>query len=301
MKKIGVFTLMIVACAPVSNGEVERILSRDGSIPDASSIENARPDETGSVSVEEVGTFSFEPDQVTSKRPDLFNSGYFSLFDVLAHLDDRGALQMRYHFDENLDTHIIDSINDKGPWWYDVYYDGGWSETSVHRADTYPVKDKMTIRFVRDNADNQVQREAIWRTEVDRRRANGGLVIVPKVFIRAFGESLNFENVLVEAHNTRNDFFRPGVITALDVIRTMGDRGLIYYELAWYEKIGSAEIDNYYIERIEDWTASGMCGFVYEVGELATQRGNHIHLQTDLRVLQSPEYLEIFWIELGRC
>jgi hypothetical protein len=299
--RIWIVILVTVACTPVSPGEVERVRYREGAIPDASTIEDSRPNETGSVTVTDIGTYRFEPHQVTSKRPDIFNPGYFSLFDVLAHLDERGALRLRYHFDETLDTHIIDGINDTGPWWYDVYYDGGWSEASVHRADTYPVKDKMTIRFVRDSADNQTQREAIWRTEVARRQANGGRVIVPHVFVRAFGESLSFENVEVTAYNTRGDFFRSGVITALDAIRSMGDSGLIFYEVAWYEKIGGAEVGNYYVERINDWLASGMCGFVYEVGELATQRGNHIHLQTDLRVLQSPEYLEIFWIELGPC
>jgi hypothetical protein len=295
-------TLAIVACTPASPfGEVERILYREDSIPDASTIEDSRPSETGAVSVADVGTFSFEPDRITTKRPDLFNPGYFSLFDVLAHLDESGVLQLRYHFDQSLDTHVIDAINNKGPWWYNVYYDGGWREASVHRIDYYPVKDKMTIHFVRDQADNQAQREEIWRTEVARRQANNDRIVVPKVFIRAFGESLIFENVEANAYNTRGDFFRSGVVTALDVIRSMADSGLITFELAWYENIGGAEIGNYYVERINNWLASGMCGFVYEVGELATQQGNHIHLQTDLRVLQSPEYLEIFWIELGPC
>ena len=85
-----------------------------------------------------------------------------------------------------------------------------------------------------------------------------------------------------------------------NIIMSLADQGKLTYELLWYESIGSAEIQSYYVERINSDRASGMCGFVYEVGEEGST-GNHIHVQSDIRILQSPEYALFYWIELGLC
>ena len=109
------------------------------------------------------------------------------------------------------------------------------------------------------------------------------------------------ENVEITAHNVRDDHFVSDVVTAVDVILTLADMGEISYELKWYEHIGNAIVKNYYVERINDDAHSGMCGFVYEIGETGERSGNHIHITPDLRVMQSPEYVLFFWIELGPC
>jgi hypothetical protein len=159
----------------------------------------------------------------------------------------------------------------------------------------------MHIGFVRMDKDELKPKRDAWRAEVSRRRAHNDAVIIPKVFIRAFGGSLEFEEVMVEAFDARGDVLQPGTITALDVIRSLGSQGELDYEILWYDSIAGFEIKSYFIERIDEWDASGKCGFVYEVGELSAQNGNHIHLHSDLRILHNPQYVELFWIELGAC
>ena len=68
-------------------------------------------------------------------------------FIQLVHLDNNGTIDMQYHFDESMNTHVIESINGLEGWWHFPYYDGGWPEVSVFRMDHYPYKDKMTIRL----------------------------------------------------------------------------------------------------------------------------------------------------------
>ncbi len=85
----------------------------------------------------------------------------------------------------------------------------------------------------------------------------------------------------------------------MDVILSLGDQGKIEYGLQWYESIGRAGIvKNYWVEKINDDEAHGRCGFVYESGDEDVRGflGNHIHLPSDTRVLNSPEYVLYFWI-----
>ncbi|UCH57022.1 MAG: hypothetical protein JSV18_06705, partial [Candidatus Bathyarchaeota archaeon] len=108
-----------------------------------------------------------------------------------------------------------------------------------------------------------------------------------------------FKDVEVTAHDLRNDTFQDGVITAIDVILSLGDEGKLSYGLKWYDSIGTARIvKNYWVESIDEDEAHGRCGFVYESGNLDLKgfAGNHIHLPSDSRVLNSPEYVMYFWI-----
>jgi hypothetical protein len=101
------------------------------------------------------------------------------------------------------------------------------------------------------------------------------------------------------SHNLRNDTFQNGVITALDVIMSMGDQGLITYSLKWYDSIGTADVvRSYWVHMLVGRKASGTCGWVYESGSYDFYGfvGNHIHLPSDVRVLTSPEYNYWFWI-----
>ncbi len=259
-----------------------------------------KPTMVGSVDIEGVGEFTFNATEVATVRPDLFQPGYFSLFDVLVHLADKGEFDLEYHFDETMDTHLIDGLNGVANYWYSVWYDGGWSEASVHRMDYYPVKDRMHIAFAEVDRQLIERRHEIWTTEVARRKDNGA-VIIDQVTIRTDDRSLEFTDVEVQAHDLRTDFFVTGTITASDIILSLADQGELSYELRWFGHIGKAVIGNYYVQRINDATATGMCGFVYEVGELDGKRGHHIHVQTDIRILQNPEYALFYWIELGPC
>ena len=262
-------------------------------------VSETKPVRTGLVSVEGLGEFTFDPGSVEALRDDIFQEAYFSIFDVLVHLKREGLIEMEYSFDENMNTYVISSLDGRESWWYSAYYDGGWPERSVFRMDHYPYKDNMTLRFVQTTQDYLDSVYETYLDEVQRRNENDGRIVVPEVVIKGRHETLVFRGVEIIAHNMRNDMFKPGVITALDVIISLGEAGEITYDLQWYESIGSAGVvKSYWVNRINKDESYQRCGFVYEVGDEQFRffRGNHIHIPSDTRVINSPEYVEFFWI-----
>jgi len=165
--------------------------------------------------------------------------------------------------------------------------------------DHYPYKDKMYIKVSPSDESRLEKMYDVFREEVKRKEQNGGEVIVPSVIITAPGMDLRFKNVKVSAHNLRSDVFQEAVVTAVDVILSLGDEGKLSYDLTWFDSIGTAEIvRTYYVTRINEAKSYLRCGFVYEAGswEYHGFQGNHIHIPSDIRVINSPEYVEYFWI-----
>jgi hypothetical protein len=259
-----------------------------------------KPSTTGRVRIDSVGEFSFDAADVQTRRPDIFRPGYFSVFDVLAHLAERGDIQLQYHFDEAMDTHVVDALDGQSSWWYLAYYSGGWSENNVFRMDHFPYKDGTTIRVFKARADQMEQIYQTFRHEVERLERNGGQVVVPEIIIRSPQANYTFRDVVVTPHNVRSDALQPGVVTALDALISLGEQGQIpALKLTWYENIGSANpVQHYFVEQIGDSVAYGSCGFVYETGpkSFGGFGGTHIHIPSDLRVTVSPEYALWFWI-----
>jgi hypothetical protein len=236
---------------------------------------------------------------VETVRPDIFKSGAFSMFDILVHFDSRGLIDLEYHFDESMNTHAIDSVNGMENMWYHAKYDGGWFENNVFRMDHYPWKEGTTLELKQVPQARVDGIYSTFREEVDRLQMNFGEVVIPEVTFtgRSFYET--FTNVSVTAHNLRSDIFQEGVITGIDLILSLTDQDLITSELQWYESMGIAEIvKSYWVESIMNDTAVGTCGWVYDSGSLEFHGflGNHIHLPSDTRVLNSPEYARWFWI-----
>jgi hypothetical protein len=262
------------------------------------------PAGTGTVEIERVGTFSFEAEQITTVRPDIFQPGHFSLFDILVHVSEKGDIALDYHFDETMDTHVIDALDGESGWWHNAYYSAGWFEPNVLRMDMYPYKNNMRIRLDREN---EGRLEAIYRSfreEVGRLKANGGQVVIPDVRVRAPSGRLAFRDVIVTPHDLRTDVLRPGVVTGLDALISLVEHGeLPELKLTWYERIAGADpVDSYWVEKLGEDAAVGGCGFVYETGpnSFAGFSGTHIHIPADVRVTVSPEYALWFWICLGR-
>ncbi len=259
-----------------------------------------KPADTGTVNIDGIGSFTFDASQVTSQRPDIFQPGHFSVFDALVQVARQGDITLEYHFDETLDTHVVDTINGETGWWYRAYYSGGWAEDNVFRMDMYPYKNQTHIRLLKARSESV---EAIFHTfeeEVERLEKNGGQVIIPELTVRAPQANYVFRDVVVTPHNVRSDVLQPGVITALDALLSLGEQGqLPALKLTWYERIGTADlVQHYWVEQIGDAVAHGGCGFVYETGprEFSGFRGSHIHIPSDLRVTVSPEYALWFWI-----
>jgi hypothetical protein len=253
---------------------------------------------TRAISIENVGTYDFNNNEIPTIRPDIFKEGHFSIFDTLIYLDVNEQIDMDYHFDSSMNTYVIDSINDTENWWYRAYYDGGWLENNVFRLDHYPYKPGMRIFLYQESLAEITRIYDSFKVEIDRLNNNNGSIIIPLVKIDTQGSKMFFHDVNVAAHNLRDDFFQNGVITAIDIIMSLGDQGLITYEMNWYDYIGTAEVNTYFIESINGKAASGRCGFVYETGDsdFSWIDGNHIHIPSDIRVIDSPEYAEWFYI-----
>jgi hypothetical protein len=260
--------------------------------------DSLKPQDEATIIIDGVGEFGYFPQEVETVRSDIFQPGHFSVFDVLVHLNDAGTIDMAYHFDPNMNTYVIDSINGTGNWWYTAYYDGGWLEDNAFRMDHYPYKNKMYMQVIQKEPSVLQQIYTTFAEEMMRKQQNGGKVIIPEVIIEGTSTEMHFYDVEVQPHNLRTDTFREGVVTAIDVIMTLGDQGSISYDLQWYDSIGSAGVvRSYWVERINEDQASGRSGFVYETGALENWFGaNHIHIPSDYRVINSPEYAWWFWM-----
>jgi hypothetical protein len=259
------------------------------------------------VDIAGVGVFHVNPEGIQTLRPDIIQTPHFSIFDLVVKLGKLGEIDLAYHYDEEMATHVIDSIDGISGWWYEAHYSGGWFENNAHRIDQYLVKDETFIRLYQERNSRLVTLFTEFRKEVERLEESDGIVIIPKVSIEGPGRvhDIVAENVTITAHNSRLDLFRPGTITALDILLSLGEQGILtQLGVAWYDTIFAADpVDHYFVEQIQageafDAQAYGSCGFVYEVGsrKLVGFSGAHIHIPTDARVLVSPEYALWFWI-----
>lgn len=286
--------------ASVSGPQSYLLPTEDGAWTPPASHAGEMPTGTGTVNIKGIGEFTFDASQVETIRPDIFQPGHFSLFDILVHLDEQGDIQLDYHFDQDMNTHVIDAIKDQSGWWYGAYYSGGWSERNVFRMDMYPYKNGTQFRLFREKEEHLTAIYRTFREEVARLARNGGQVIIPEVTIQSASKSWTFQDVVVTAHDVRSDMLQPGVVTALDALLSLAEQGeLSQLKLTWYERIGTADpVDTYYVEQIDEAEAFGSCGFVYETGPRAFSgfTGSHIHIPSDIRVTVSPEYALWFWI-----
>lgn len=274
--------------------------TENGGIVPPGSHKASQPAGPGRIIIEDIGDFDFDAGLVETNRPDIFQPDHFSLFDALLHVAEKGDISLEHHFDEAMNTHIIDSINGEPGWWYYAYYSGGWRERNVFRMDMYPYKNNTTFRLFREN---ESRLEAIYNSftgEHARLERNDGSVIIPQVSIRSPEFTETFYDVVVTPHNVRDDVLQTGVVTALDILLSLLEQGeLSRLKLTWYERIAAAEpVDSYWTEQINGAEAYGTCGFVYETGPLAFEgfTGSHIHIPSDVRVILSPEYALWFWI-----
>jgi hypothetical protein len=244
-------------------------------------------------------SYTFNLSEVETVRPDLFKPGSFSMFDVLVNLAEQDLVELEYYYDASMNTHVIDSLEGESSWWYQVTFSGGWSERNVFRMDHYPWKEDTELVFYKPDSSFINGIFETFREEVTRLEENGGEVIIPEVLISGGRISMHLEDVVVTPHNLRSDVFQDGVITAIDVIISLADQGNLTYELKWYDSIGDASVvRSYWVDTINGKDSYGTCGWVYESGSWTFRGfiGNHIHLPSDVRILNSPEYVEWFWI-----
>jgi len=257
----------------------------------------------GTVTIEGLGDFIFNPVEIPTVRPDVFTPGHFSLFDVLVDLSSKGWFTMEYHYDQNLGTHIIDQLDNRVNWWYRAHYAGAWYELNAFRMDLYPYKDGTGIMMRQQTDEFMGTLYNSFASEMRRLSLNQGRVVIPEVRI---GPAV-YTNVPVSAHDVRTDVFVPGTLTALDVLLSLADQDRIErMKLTWYASIGDADpVDSFRVEQIDDGdgffddeASPETGGWVYESGarDFAGFKGSHIHIPVDTRVLVSPEYMMWYWL-----
>ena len=234
--------------------------------------------------------YNYIPAEVETARPDLFQNGSFSVFDVLLHLDSEGQIDLNYHFNTSMDTHVIDSVNGETNWWYYTYYSGGNIENNVERIDHYPWKPGTRIGLYK-KSDSYIQNAfSTFKEEVDRLNNNLASVIIPTVYVSGLTFNETFYDITVSPHNLRNQTFQIDVITAMDVIMTLGDLGYITYELTYHESFrGASYVHSYFVSKINADEAIGRCGYLYDVSD------SFIWLSADERIITSPESINFYW------
>lgn len=247
--------------------------------------------------------YPFKPDRVTQYRPDLFVPGYFSLWDIFVHTAELEDWDLSFHFNESLNTYVINSLEGHDSWWYFAYYDGGWEELNAYRMDHFLWKPQTTLVMYHRPASEISNIHQKFFEEYQRLAQNNGTIIIPDVIITGETEHYEFHNVSVKAFNTRNDTLQNGVITALDVLLSLEELGEIIVSLTYYSEIRTffgeyITVGNYWVSRIGLDSAYQNCGWVYEEGsqDYPLFTGNHIHVPSDIRILNSPEYESWFWI-----
>ena len=268
------------------------------------------PSEQGTLEIRGLGKLSFDPSAISSVRPDVFRQGHFSVFDILVHLADTGVIDMQYRFDEKLATHVIDSLRGISGWWYDARYSGGGFDRTVVRMDLFPVKDEMMIVLYLEDPERLDAIEAHFREEVARRDSNKGSVIIPTVVFQSAAGSVTYRHVSVTSHDVRSDVLQPGLVTALDVLLSLGEQGLLTeLRLDWRRETQEVTIvDGHYIVGVvaEEFSpaATGACALMHQIqGQTIlpyltshTHTMSHIHLTADLEVLISPATVEWLWV-----
>ncbi len=318
---LAAIVLVLPACAPTDNSEgpsmplvpptetpetppVSYYLPRGSAWRLSDDTPTGRvPSALGTVEVEGLGAFTFNPLEVASLRSETFADGQFSVFDVVAHLGDKGWFPLSYHYDRLLDTHVIDQLDGRKDWWYRAHYAGGWAETNATRMDLFPYKDGMSIQLATRPEEYVAELYNSFGAEVLRKSLNLGRVVIPEVRIG----TVVHQNVPVSPHDVRADVLQPGVVTALDVLLSLGDQRRIgALKLTWYGNLGQATpVDSFYVEQIDDGdgvydgeSSPETGGWVYETGSLAFSgfQGNNIRVPADVRIIVSPEYMVWYWI-----
>ncbi len=294
-------------------GEGEDVLLPDaeGSWLVSSQMYGGRiPSAEGTVDIRGLGSLTYDPAEVRTLRPDLFADGHFSVFDVLVHLAERGDIALEYVWSDAAATREIVSLNGLSGWWYDAAYAGGEFERPVVRMDHFPVKDGMRIRLYLEQPNRLAAIEQSFREEVERRAANGGVVIVPEVTLRGPRWTLVAHDVVVEPTGARSDVFSPDVVTVLDVLLALGRDGAISsVKLVWHDRLDDADpVDSFMVHALfagaYEAPATEGCMFAHQTGSgviegflVPHDHGtSHVYLSADLEALVSPEYVRWTWV-----
>ena len=276
-----------------------------------------------------------ERHDISSVRPDIFAEGYFSLFDVLITMAGHAGIRIAYHWDEDCQTHFIDSVDGvAGEYWYNFSYDAG-DRTEIElryrrqiRWDELLWQPGSVIRLSTGDDLDALRRE--FREEIQRERQFGHRIPEVRIVINPSGyrgnppEShritvvKNFTDVQVTAHEHRaaggdslyRRPYREGVVTAMDVLFSLQHQGhLDVVGTEYFTHLANKVMESYRVRSLgfpgEGLAhASGRQGFVYVTGngvrfDLVNGADRKQHVHADIHVIHAPDFALWRWIELG--
>lgn len=279
--------------------------------------------------------FNPETFDIQTVRPDVFNDGYFSMFDVILAAALSANIPIEYHFDESAMTHVIDKFNGQsGKYWYHFAFDSGSGRSNE-------------IKFKRENRwDELLWRPGAWvqlvegedldgilaeyHEEIQREQQYGHVIPAVNISVNAtpyqsspqgsgrIRATRQYRNLVITSHGWRAPEypsiypkpFKPEVVTALDVLLTLQDIGeLTSVEGAFYDCFNNNYINSYYVVEMGFPNegvahASGRQGFTYSAGngtqnQLANNADRKVHVTSDILVLHAPDFCRWNWTELG--
>ncbi|MBN1448660.1 MAG: T9SS type A sorting domain-containing protein [Bacteroidetes bacterium] len=282
-------------------------------------------------------TIAFLPDEhaITTIRPDIFVEGYYSLFDVLLSVAQHEGIRIAYHWDDDCQTHFIDSVDGTaGDFWYGFSYDAGSGTQNELRYRRQIRWDELLwqpgswIRLSTGDDLDALKRE--FREEIERERQSGSIVPLVQISVNPSDFHGNppeshritvtrtFRDVQVTAHDRRaagSDSlyrmpFRAGVVTALDLLLSLEDQDLLaLVGTEYFTHLAGKVMESYRVRSLgfpgEGLAhASGRQGFVYTTGNGTPQRlvngaDGKQHVHADIHVIHAPDFARWRWIELG--
>jgi hypothetical protein len=254
---------------------------------------------------------------------------------VLLQMARTNNIPIALHWDEDCQTHFIDSVDGiAGDFWYHFSYDAG-------NGTTNELKFRRQIRWDEllwqpgswieiSIGENLAELKREFKEEIERERQFGHLVPDVRITINPSGYKGNppeshritvvksFPDVLVTPHNKRQAGsdslyrtpFQPDVVTAMDLLFSLQDQGkLDLVGTAYFTHLAGKVMESYRVRALgfpqEGLAhASGNQGFVYTTGNginrrLANSADNKQHVHSDIQVVHAPDFAVWRWIELG--
>lgn len=272
---------------------------------------------------------------ILSLRPDIFATGFFSMFDVIVAVANINGISLEYYYDDSRKTHFLTKINGlSGSYWYHFSYDAGSGNNQeiryqrANRWDETLWRPGVWIQVVRGENLDEIKKE--YLEEISREKTRGHIIPSVRLSINPSSYQGNppelgritvnreFQDVPVTAHNFRSTGFpspyskpfQPGVVTSLDILLSLMDQGKLNVVTGvFYNHFAQNYIDSYYIVElgfpdVGVAHASGRQGFVYitengAYNNLPNNADNKFHITSDISVIHAPDFSYWRWIELG--
>ncbi|MFN3347209.1 MAG: hypothetical protein ACK42E_05315, partial [Candidatus Bipolaricaulaceae bacterium] len=108
---MGVVLGLIVAVFGLAQEKRFYVLSHPQEVRTPPSEVGRFPQALVELEIRGVGRFFVDPKEVERNRPDIFQPRHLSVFDLVVHLAKQGVIDLVYHYDSFMMTHVIESLN----------------------------------------------------------------------------------------------------------------------------------------------------------------------------------------------